>query len=109
MVDTATFIRKNKDLAQLRELTEKGIFEKSKFVITKYIELNDDDFEFFCEDFYKHQEFIIENLTNMGFENDTFLCLLVYNKNSNDGILVESEGYSYARYTALINMSEVAK
>lgn len=109
MVDKAVFIRKNKDLAQLRQLTENGIYKKSKYVITKYIELNDDDFELFCNDFYEHQEFIIENLTNMSFENDTFLCLLVYNKNSNEGILVESEGYSYARYTALINMSEVAK
>lgn len=109
MVDKAVFMSDVKDIEKLRDLTVRGIYDESKFVITKYIELNDDDFEFFCEDFYEHHDFIIENLTNMGFENDTYICILVYNKNSEDGILVESEGFSYARYVALIDMSEVAR
>lgn len=109
MVDRATFIRKAKDIKQLKQMTAREENGKSKFIITKYIELNDNDFNFFCKDFYEYQEFIIDNLVNMGIENDTYLCLLVYNKKSNYGVLVESEGYSYARYTALVKMSEVAK
>ena len=107
MENTAVFMRKAYNLKELKEWTKKYNKESTQFIISKYIELKDKEFKEFCKDFLADRDFIIENSINMGFDNDTYYCILVYNKHSNDGILVENEGYGYARYTALIDMSKM--
>lgn len=107
MIEQAVFMRKASTLKELKQWTEKYSKDKSYFIISKYIELSNKDFKDFCKDFLVHRDFIIENSKHMGFENDTFYCLLIYNKESNDGILVENEGYGYARYTAIVDMSKM--
>jgi hypothetical protein len=34
-------------------------------------------------------------------------CILVKSKTSDIGLLIESEGYDYARYTGVVKLSEV--
>ena len=48
--------------------------------------------------------FISRNVTDMRFDGktETFLCLLVTCRDANTGLLVESEGFGYARYAAFI-------
>ena len=107
MINTAIFMRKACNLKELKHLTAKYPHQTAHFIITKYIELNDDEFKDFCNDFFEDRKFIVENEIHMHFGDDKYYCLLIYNKNSNDGILVESEGYSYARYTAVVDMSKM--
>jgi len=107
MIETAVFMRKASTLKELKEWTKKYNKETSRFTITKDIELNDKDFKEFCKDFLENRDFIIENSISMGYDNDAYHCILVYNKKSNDGILVENEGYGYARYTAVVDMSKM--
>lgn len=51
----------------------------------------------------KHQDFLIENVGLMRQDGmDVYHCLLVTGEGRTDGLLVDSEGYSYARYAAYV-------
>lgn len=45
---------------------------------------------------------ISENLNSMWYGNGVHHCLLIYDKQQGDGLLIESEGASYARYAQYI-------
>lgn len=45
-------------------------------------------------------DFLRKNAERMGFHNGIRQCVLVMGENSEDGVLVDSSGYGYARYTA---------
>ena len=48
-------------------------------------------------------EFISDNIDLMYVDdNKVWHCLLVHNKTSHRGILVEADGYDYARYSAYV-------
>lgn len=71
--------------------------------ISKVIELPKPRFDYFMKHLLEAQDFIIENCEEMGFGQDrTRHCLLVLCENEDNGILVDSQGSSYARYTAFL-------
>lgn len=71
--------------------------------IIKTIELSHQDFESFRNNLLSDYSFIAENAAEMGVGKDgTYYVIMVLNKDSDDGILVESEGSSYARYSAFL-------
>ena len=45
-------------------------------------------------------DFLRKNADGMGFRNGIRQCVLVMGETSEDGVLVDSSGYGYARYTA---------
>lgn len=76
--------------------------EVSPCVVEKTIELGADEYRAFSQNLLDHYDFISENNDCM-YERDGVLhCLLVLGKDQNDGILVESEGSEYARYSAFV-------
>ena len=86
----ASFYRK---ASSVRELVGKAPFpEKARYQITKVIELPANQYRRY------------RNVTDMRFDGktETFLCLLVTCRDANTGMLVESEGFNYARYAAFI-------
>lgn len=77
--------------------------EAKPCVVEKIIELPAKDFACYMEDLLKSQPFIAENAGLMKKDqNGVYHCLLVTGKGHDDGILIESEGYDYARYSAFI-------
>lgn len=75
------------------------------FCVEKVIVLPDREYRRFCTTgLLYHQPFITANLDKMWVEEETECshCLLVRGKNSKDGILVESQGFPYARYAAYV-------
>ncbi len=79
------------------------VLELQDCLIEKVIRLNSDDFLCFQRNLCKDQDFIIENNDIGGSdEQGNKRCLLILNRDSDDGILVNTEGYNYARYTAYI-------
>ena len=68
--------------------------------IIKTIELPHAEYHDFCRNLMKPQDFIAENAQMMSVENYVYSCLLVLGEGHDDGILVHSSGYDYARYTA---------
>jgi hypothetical protein len=74
-----------------------------KCVIQKVIQLETDEFAKFCEKPYKEYDFIKENTHITGTDEDgNRLCLLIMDKESGDGVIVDSEGYDYARYASFM-------
>lgn len=72
-------------------------------VIEKVIELDVDGFELFKNNLLQDYPFIESHKHLMGFDDDGKAhCLLVIGEDSDDGILVESEGSNYARYSSFV-------
>lgn len=77
--------------------------EVSCCVIEKVITLDIVVFDYFKKHLLSDFDFIRDNEEVMYKENDgTAHCLLVIGEGNEDGILVESEGYAYARYSAYL-------
>lgn len=77
--------------------------QHTRCVIEKMIELPKEEYLQFGNDLSNDQKFIEENRECMYQEEDgTRHCLLVLGEGLEDGILVESEGASYARLAALL-------
>ena len=71
--------------------------------IEKLVRLDKDRFEGFKNDLLADYPFISENSDIGGWEPDgTTRCFLVLEEGSGEGVLVSTEGTSYARYTAFI-------
>lgn len=77
--------------------------ETSPCVVEKTVELSADWFEHFSENLMNDYDFILENTDCMYQDHDGINhCLLVLGKGRDDGILVKSEGSSYAQYSAFV-------
>jgi hypothetical protein len=72
-------------------------------VIEKIVELPEDEYKYFKTAPLRDMPFISENIDLMHRdENGVFHCLLVLGEESSDGVLIESEGYNYARYSSFM-------
>lgn len=100
--NTACFYRK---AASVRDLLDKAPFpEKARFKITKVIELPKEQYRRYRNELWRDVSFLSRNESNMRFDGktETFLCLFVTCRDANTSLLVESEGFGYARYAAFI-------
>lgn len=72
-------------------------------VIEKIVELPEAEYKYFKTVPLQDMPFISENTGLMHRdENGVFHCLLVLGEESSDGVLIESEGYNYARYSSFM-------
>ena len=109
------FIRKAKDLEVLKtdsKLAELSGAVKKTFIIKKIIELDLLEYKDFCTELLLNQTFMAENINLMGLNADgIWHCLLIstepVNSENMDDILVQSEGYSYARYASPLGTVEI--
>ena len=74
------------------------------FRVVKVIQLTGNEFERFMFHLLDDMPFIANNTGLTGKDQDTgeIRCLLVVRKGGRNGILVNSEGYNYARYAAYV-------
>ena len=87
------FIRKPSNKSEL--------LPQDEFVIEKIIELDNVIFEMFLNNILEDYDFIKENVDLMYCDDHNVMhCIYVTTKDSDFGVLIESEGYSYARYCA---------
>ena len=71
--------------------------------VTRMIELNQAQFQHFSTHMLQDMPFIAANRDLMREADGVQRCLLVYDRDRSDGILVQSEGYDYARYAAYVH------
>jgi len=91
-------------------LTTKAIFERkiSEFhtrecVINGIELMNDNEFESFSKNLLSEQSFIADRKNGMYVDSaGKIYGLLALNKDSGDGILIDSQGYNYPRYVAFM-------
>ena len=75
-------------------------FEPSECEIEKVIRLSDSEFAQFQQTLLADYDFLADNAELMRVDDGVTHCLLVVGETFEDGILVNSEGSSYARYAA---------
>ncbi len=72
-------------------------------VIEKIVELPENEYKYFKTAPLQDMSIIAENTDLMYKDSDgVFHCLLVLGEGSSDGVLIESEGYNYARYSSFM-------
>ena len=101
------FIRKAVDLGDLAYQLEKSKAKPSEYVIEKKIVLGKNEWNYLTQDFFSYKDYIEENLDLMYCEKGIFHCILITSEGQDFGILIESEGYAYARYTSLVEMNNL--
>lgn len=73
-----------------------------EFQVKKVICLPPDEYAHFTQNLLNNYDFIAENADLMGVEHGVWQCILVTGEGMEEGVLVESEGASYARYSAFV-------
>ena len=101
----AVFCRKASDVDELAASAASPGLQKTRtaFQVEKVVVLSDAEYAAFRkEGFMQDQTFLFENRYYMWFDpsETCWHCLLIKGEHSREGILVEAEGYSYARYAA---------
>lgn len=87
----------------IRKATSNELIPTDEFVIEKTIVIDNNLFNCFIHNPLDDYEFIKENLEHMFCDQDeVFHCIFVTSESHDFGILVESSGYHYARYTAYL-------
>lgn len=97
------FGRKVLNLKELKELTKEAKEDGLKgtdYEVTREIELSDEEFKEFAKDFCRDQLWITKEDGGCN-EKGELRCIRVKNSKTNESILVDSEGYTYPRYTAI--------
>jgi hypothetical protein len=78
-----------------------GDYPTSDCVIEKIVELPENEYKYFKAAPLRDMSFIAENTGLMcRDENGIYHCLLVLGEGCSDGVLIEAEGYNYARYSS---------
>ena len=87
--------------------SKEPVMETQDCVIEKIIRLSGAEYDHFASNMLKNFDFIKDNSYHMyRGEDGRRHCLLVMGDGRRDGILVESQGYDYARYTSLLPNAE---
>ena len=90
----------------IRKAIPDELLPQDEFIIVKEIIIDEDLFETFIHNPLDDYEFIKENIDVMYCDGEeVFHCIFVTSNEHDFGILVESEGYHYARYTAYLPKS----
>ena len=78
-------------------------FDLRSFEVSKTIRLPADVFEAVLQKPMRDYDFIQDNIEQMHCDSSgVYHCLLLTGEGRNDGLLVESEGYSYCRYASYV-------
>ena len=99
----ALFGRKIENIVELREVTERsrksGMKEKV-YTVDREVEMADEAFREFGEDFLKDQPWILK--TDGGYNDmGEYRCIRVRNVGTGERLLVSSEGFEYPRYIGI--------
>ena len=91
-----------------RKAFKEQILPQDEFVIEKVVEVSIDEFKKFLDDMLGDYEFINAHKDFMYVDRDNvWHAIFVTAKEVDYGILVQSEGYAYARYSAYLNKAEL--
>ena len=79
------------------------IIRQSPFQVVKIIELTEAQYQHYAAHLGEEAPFITTNQTIMGTDkHGVTRCLLITVRSRRDGILIDAQGYDYARYSAYI-------
>lgn len=77
-------------------------YEPKKCVVEKVIDVHETEFKKMLEKPLERNYYLAPYRSLMGFYDNAYHCILFVDQNSGDGLLVNSEGSDYARYSQYI-------
>lgn len=100
-VTEGKFFRKPVSIETLKEDT--NLLKPHPFTVEKVVELTPRQFEYFSNHLLSDDAlFLQRNIDLMRFEEGCYHCLLVTTPDRSEGILVDAEGFDYARYASYV-------
>ena len=97
----------NKLVINTNLLRKESEFRTKSCVVEKAIAVSHDEFEYLKRHPLRDNDLIADNTDLMYCDSDNnYHCLLIYDKEQGDGLLIESEGSFYARYAQYIPRSK---
>ena len=85
-----------------QELMEDKTAQPTRVEVVKIIQLSAQQFRHFSANLLRDMPFIAANKDFAGRDKGATRCLLVTTRGNQDGILVDSQGSNYARYSAYV-------
>ena len=92
----------NKLIINTNLLRKEPKFKTYTCVVEKAVSVPNEEFERLKHAPMCNNDLISKNLNSMWYGNGVIHCLLIYDKQQGDGLLIESEGATYARYAQYI-------
>ena len=77
-------------------------YETEKFVVEKVIDIHETEFKKMLEKPLERNYYLAPYRSLMGFYDNAYHCVLLVDQKSGDGLLVNSEGSDYARYSQFV-------
>lgn len=92
----------------IRKPSFEELIPQQEFVVEKVITLSEKEFNTFIHHPLNDYNFIKENIDLMySTDDDVMHTILVKSETSDFGVLIESEGSSYARYASYIPLCQI--
>lgn len=85
-----------------QELMEEQPAQTIHVEVVKVIQLSAQQFQNFSANLLRDMPFLIANKHLTGYNKGVTCCLLVTTRRNRDGILVDCQGFDYARYSAYV-------
>ena len=85
-----------------QELMEEKPAQTILVEVVKVIQLSAQQFQNFSANLLRDMPFLIANKHLTGYDKGVTRCLLVTTRRNRDGILVDCQGFDYARYSAYV-------
>ncbi len=103
MAESLIYSRFHRSPCCVQNLSHDGISDPIRIVVVKAIELTEAQYQHFTSHMLEDMSFIAANCDLTGCDAKGInRCLLVYDRKRRDGVLVDSQGCSYARYAAYV-------
>ena len=85
-----------------QELMEDKTMKPIQVEVVKILQLTGQQFRDFSANLLRDMPFLIPNKNLTGYDKGVTRCLLVTTRNRRDGILVDCQGYNFARYSCYV-------
>jgi len=82
-------------------------FTTHEYIVEKALPVSNYRFRQITESPMKDHKEIRDNIDSMYYDGLQYHCLLIYDKEKGDGLMVESEGYEYARYAQFVPQAKL--
>lgn len=85
-----------------QELMEDKTIQPIQVEVVKILQLSGQQFRHFSDNLLRDMPFLIPNKHLTGYDKRVIRCLLVTTRGRRDGILVDCQGYNFARYSCYV-------
>ena len=85
-----------------QELMEDKTMQPIQVEVVKILQLTGQQFRDFSANLLRDMPFLIPNKNLTGYDKGVTRCLLVATRSRRDGILVDCQGYNFARYSCYV-------